>query len=297
MAIAPYPINPPVRVPLPRGRLLDIISEFDAPDDRWVMGVTWQPWPCEALLTMDVDVCSRIDFTDFPRQCQAAITQSAFSVYDALIGSTLEYTPEDIEEVLTANVTLKSSASFATELISGAVSGDRALSKSAHPTTLLSTASTIYNAMLAIENDLAFSLQGAQGMIHMPPGLLQEAVRMCGLRIGSDGQWETPLGNKVVADAGYIGARKPDFSATPGVQLTTAWVYGSGLVQYKMTAPMAVDGGNIGSTLTNFTGRENAAQSVFTSRNRMTRFVDRIGILIFDPCPVNAVLVNYTENA
>lgn len=307
MALPKVPIKAPARKPMPRGRLLDIISRFELDPvnngdqtvaARWINGVTWQPEPCRGLFTADVDACAEIDFIQIAPICEAAITQTPFAVYDALKGSALEYTADDLLAIIEGRVTLKTSAAFASELLSGAASGDRALRKSAHaPSIAFGAAATpIYNAIAVLEADLASTMRGARGMIHMPPGMLQEAVRISELELNADGQYETPLGNLVVADAGYLNAPQP----TGGGGASTAgndWIYASGPVEYQWSSPIAIDAGNIGSTITSFTSRETAALSVFTSRDDITRFVEAVGILIFDPCPVTAVLTSYGENA
>lgn len=312
----PLVINPPGVEPVPRGRLLDAIPTIvphgaingdREVEERWaVAGVTWQPEPCQALFSMDVNVCARIDHTDIPHVCEAAITQTAFSVYEAFYGSALEYSPEALAAIALSRITVKLSAAFATELITANISGANglALSKSATqpPALTFGTTAPLYRALPILENELAARLRGGKGIIHMPPGMLEQAVYQCEVELNADGVFETPVGNLVVADAGYVNMAKPVGSATAGTPGTTDWVYASGMVRYAKSGIISVDGGNIGSSLTNYTGRENLtgidpAQSSFKSRDAMIRYFDVLGILIFDPCPVTAALVTYSENS
>lgn len=287
----PLPISQAPIAPLPRGRLLDIIQKFDMggqPVGRFLGGVTWTPNLCQGLLTTDAnDGCTLIPFGDVHASndrydCEPVVAQYPFHVYDALRGSTLEYTAEELGEEVTRRLPTLLSAAFASELLSSSAGGANALalSKSAHaPTDGGYTArANILSAIFALETELAKTLYGAQGMIHMPPGMLIHAVAGGGFILNSQGQYETPLGNLIVADAGYVDAPAPTGQSASSTG--TEWVYASGPVRYQMTEPGPVDDGD--------------ANSMFTmSRNRLTRFFETYGILVFDPCPVTAVLATY----
>lgn len=303
----PVRIAAPVpQVQLTTGRLLDVINEIqfegvtngDADVDlRWLQGITWRPEPTHALYGSDVDVCTRIDYTATPRLCDPWITQTAFSVYDAFKAASLEFTPEEAQAIIEGRVTRKVSAAFAKELLDGAISGDRSLSNQAHPPFLrafASAATPIWYCLSVLEDDLARTLRGQAGMIHMPPGLLAQAVESYELIRGDDGQYRTPLGHQVVADAGYVDAIAPGGNAASAA--STEWVYASGPVLYRRSAVRMVDGGNIGSTMTTYTGREDlrSADYVgFRTHDDMTRYADVFGIFQFDPAPVSACLASY----
>lgn len=289
---------------LPRGQLLDIIETFQlegepANQNRWLMGVTWQPEPCRGLTTGDVEICSALDFPNNPNtfpDCETAITQTPFSVFDALKGSLPDTFPEDLERILRSRFLIKRSGAFGKELLSGAGSGDMALSKSAHAPTLraFGTAVPIWLALAVIEDELARTLYG-KGYIHISPGLLGQARATYGLMLNSQGVWETPLGNCIIADIGYVDAKEPVGQAASGTN--SDWIYGSGPIRYRLTEPRMVDGDNIGSTITNFTGVVGSGQQppAFGTRNVSKRFINSQGILIFDPCPVTAVLASYEQ--
>lgn len=305
MALPKHVVSRIPQTPVPRGRLLDIAAPIDLDPAtngnrtvplRWINGITWQPEPCYALRAMDVDACARIDFNGPPHACDAALTQTPFAVWDAFRGASLEFTPAEIEELLAGRFTLKMSAAFASELLTAAASGDRALRKSATvPTVAPGAAQPIYNALAIIEAELAIRLQGARGMVHVPPSLLGEAISKAAICLDpTTGQWETVTGHQVVADAGYEGAPQPTgfgAAATSG----QAWIYASGPVRYAATAPAMVDDGNVGSTITNFTSLESAP--TFTTHDDILRYRDAAGIFQFDDCPVTAVLASYSVNA
>lgn len=318
MPLAALPIDAPALTPVPRGRLLDVarplsdlirspINGDEAVAERWTgNGVTWSPNGCFALDTADVDACARIDLTANARPCDAVITQTPFSVYKAIIGSALEYSYAELEAIVNGWVTDRLSAAFARELLTASVSGDKALRKDAHPAVkqTFATSAPIAVTLSKIEDDLAVNLRGNRGMIHMPPGMLAHAVAQYGVTL-MDGQWQTPLGNLVVADAGYastnvsggvtttIQTQPQGGGAAPTA--TTDWIYGSGMVYVGRTTVDTVQGGNVGSTVVNqpglvLSGQPNAS---FRSRNEFTMFSIAYGILVFDPCPVVAALATY----
>lgn len=310
MALPALPLPQVDQTLLPaRSRLLAVIDEFPvegsevggAQANRWAAGgVTWQPEPCLPLFTGDIDVCTRVDFTDFPRTCEPAITQTAFTVYDAFQASMLDLKVEEMEEILAGRVTRKLSAAFASELLTGAASGDRALRKDATAPTqraLSSAAAPIWYVLAVLEDELARRLRGTKGIIHLPPMFLAQAKATYGVALEGD-RWVTPLGNLVIPDAGYIAAEGAGGQPEGGGGAAAAgqgWVYASGPVEFRMTEARTVDGDNIGSTITSFTGRENAAQSVFTSRNVSKRFRSLVGLLRWDPCPVTAALASIEQ--
>lgn len=309
MALPLHVVSRITQPQLTAGTLLSSISEIDLGpvtngdrpvDSRWLNGITWQPEPNFALYSNDVDVCVRVDFTQTPRVCDAAITQSAFSVYDAIKAATIEYRPEEIEEMVLGRVTRKLSAAFARELLAGSISGDRSLSSVAHAPfrrTFASAATPIWYTLAVLEDDLARVLRGTQGTLHLPPGMLGQACTTYGVCMKDDGNFYTPLGNLVISDAGYAGSPQPAGQGANN-SLLNDWVYASGPVRYRRSAPQMVDGGNIGSTMTTYTGREDLRSADYTgfrTHDDMTRFADVYGIFQFDTAPVTACLASYEQ--
>lgn len=303
MALPALVINTPALEPLPRGRLLDMARPLvphapingDQTLERWVGGgVTWTPEGCFALDTVDVDACARLDLNAVPRDCEPAVVQQPFSVYKVFKASNLEYTYDEATAIARDWVTHRFSAAVARELMTATVSGStNSLSSKAHVARSQAGSAPVAQTLAKIEDDLAFNLRGNRGMIHLPPGMLGLAVKGYGLRL-ENGQWETPLGNLVVADSGYVNSTKPvGFGAAASA--TQDWIYGSGLVHFAVTSVGAVDGGNMGSTMTNFTGVETntGPAPTFKSRNVMTIVAAAEAIVVFDPCPVVAALATY----
>lgn len=287
MAAAPQLIaGPNSPTPLPR-RLLDVIPRFmvdntPAGGIAWLNGVTWQPRLCDQpVLRMDVDVCANGDFVD-PNYalCRTPIVQQAFSVWDVYGGPTTEYSGTYIERRLREAFALEQSWAFAKELIGLSVSGGQSLSSAAHAPADLAFSTPASSVMVAIgilEAELARNLRGGTGIIHLSPGMLGQAVENGHMEV-VDGHWQTPLGHWVIADAGYVDAVAP--TGAVASTAATEWIYSSGPVEYQSTAAELID--------------EDPNQRTDISTNKIKSWMASHGILIFDPCPVSAVLAPYT---
>ena len=271
--------------PQPR-RLLDVIDRVPGMDpdnpERWLMGLTWQPWQQCRALTAEADTeCSVVLLEVTPQECPAAVTQTPFRISDAYKGSTLDTTSDTTAEILVSRYNLQISASFASELLSGAASGGRALSKSATAPNDYAFgvgAVHIYNAFARLEEELAERLQGQVGYLHVPPGMLAKAKVFYGVELNAEGQWETAAGNIVISDAGYCVPTPPTGQAAAGVG--NDWLYASGPVYFESTSPILV---GVGS------------DTFDRTRNTLRQYIDGFGILVFDPCPVTAILATYLE--
>lgn len=278
-------------VELPAGpnqprRLLDVLSRIPNAGDaasptRWLEGVTWRALVCRELTADTDEVCDPVDFDVDPHDlndtdwCTWQV-QPAFRLADAARADLLSAGIDEDEgaAMLVERYNTRMSAMFASELISGAASGGMSLSTVASEGGLtFGAAVALPLAMSRLETEIARRLQGAAGFIHLPPGLLAQAVSNYGLEL-SDGTWRTPAGNIVISDAGYVDAEEPTGESQSGTD--EEWVYASGPVFFESTAPAVAPSGNtdIGA-------------------NTWTAFVHGYGILVFDPCPVTAVLVDY----
>jgi hypothetical protein len=276
-----------IRLPAARRqprRLLDVLDRLPGVEgNRWLEGVTWQPTACRALTVEGGDDCSNFDFNVVPDECEAAVTQDPFRVSDAFKAATLDMIYSEVDEMLASRFNLQVSASFASELLSGAASGGMSLSSEASAPNGAAFgvgATPIWNALAILEEEIAERLQGGVGYIHLPPGLLSQAVSECELTLNTDGQWETPVGNIVISDAGYINPPPPTGEgASSGAE---DWIYASGPVWFESTVPILIGQGSETLTL---------------SENTFTQYIAGYGILVFDPCPVTAVLVSYNIEA
>jgi hypothetical protein len=127
-------------------------------------------------------------------------------------------------------------------------------------------------ALAAVENALAARLVDGLGMIHVDPGTLTLLAVDGGLNF--DGaQYRTATGHYVVGDAGYSGGEPASGPGAPGdVTAGQRWIYGSGLVYYKITD----DPGLV------------APESFNIAKNRATFNDEAYAIVIFEPCTVVA---------
>ena len=268
-------------------RLLDVLQEItfetawggDAGANAWLNGITWQPRPNRPLHGGAVNTCDPADPTDPNYGCPTSITQAAFELYDAFHAPLLEYTADEVAQILLDRYDHLHSPAFATELINGALSGGSSFSNTAHAPTLRAFGAAslpVEHGIAVLEDELSRTLRGTAGMIHIPPGLLGNAWWVAGLR-EVNGRFFTALGHEVVADAGYVDAKEPSGQAASGAMME--WMYASGPVRYKKTAPQV-----LGFDPNEYTNM---------SRNVVYRWLTAYGILQFDPEYVTAVLVDY----
>lgn len=269
------PVTLPAPQSLPR-RLLDVAPKLDG---RWMLGVTWNPRPCRGLLAIPSDDCGVETLDAITRVCETAVVQPPFQIIDALKGTTLDWTLAEVDEMLLANFGLTVSAAFATELITATASSGMGLSTEAHApngAAFGSAATPIWNALAILEEELAENRPGQVGYIHLTPGLLAQAVTSYGVSVGASGQWETPVGNIVISDSGYISPAQPTGQAAAST--AEDWVYSSGPVAWQ-----ASDAEGLGVN----------HEAYDMTRNTIHRWISGYGILVFDPCPVSAVLASY----
>lgn len=279
----------PIPGPQPR-RLLETIPRLPPIEDRnaarWLEGVTWEPWECRMLTVGHEDDCGTgADLGSIvPAVCQTAVSQVPFRIADAYKMSVLNENLDEIGLRQTARYNLQISAIFAHELIAGSGTGVMSLSNQATPpngAAFGAAAVTTWYGLQVLEEEIAERLQGGIGLIHTPPGLLGRFVMESGVHLNALNQWETPAGNIVIADAGYMNPVQPTGGGGASA-VTTDWVYASGPVFFEATMPILLDPAFVGGTT-----------AAAWNRDIVQQFVEGYGILVFDPCPVTAVLVTY----
>lgn len=282
------------------GLLLNAIPQFDATvatqgseqsnPYRWLDGVRFQPRPCRGIQILSLLPCVDQTFDITGTDCQAYVLQMPFELLDTLNGSPLQLTMEDLDLLLNERADMMKSWAFAKALIGPVITaGTLTLAATAHAPVgqpFNSAAIPVNRAIAVLENELARTLFGAAGMIHMSPGLLHLAQSAGGLdEVENDdgteaGYYETANGTRVVSDAGYVDAQKPQTGAVSDQTVgTDDWIYASGPVEYQY-----YDAGFIGNDTT---------ESTDIAHNKLRRYRSATGMLIFDPCPVTAVLASY----
>lgn len=289
----PDPTGLEVVVELPRGpmqprRLLDVTEGIPGANDggtaRWMNGVRWRAWPCRDLTIAspgtpcdsEILEATAEDLRGDGEECTDWLIQVPFRIDDAIINNVLEDTDQSYSrERIVDRYNQQISAAFASELISGVGSGGTSLSAVAtepesHP---FGTAVPLVEALAHLEDEIGRRLKGAAGFILLPPGALSAAI---GFGTTFDGQfWRTPAGNYLVSDAGFVDATEPD-SETAAAD-GEAWIYASGQIFVESTLPKVLD--SIDIDVNEF----------------MLRNVGH-GIIVFDPCPVTAVLAEYATS-
>lgn len=286
----PTGLEPVVELPLgpvqPR-RFLDVVGEipgaFDGAAARFINGLRWRAWPCRELtLSQTNDPCTTDDLgdiaedlrTDSPDGCEDWLHQGSFRVEDAIINNVLD----DIDMSQSRDRMLtrwdrQISAAFAAELISGAASGGLSLSNTATApeSWAFGAAIALKSALSHLEDEIARRLQGGAGYIHVPPGLLARVVGLTNASLDGD-SYRTATGNFLWSDAGYVDAVAPTGGSGPADG--EAWLYASGPVFAARTDVKVLESIDI------------------TDDEFMLRDFGH-GIILFDPCPVTAVLVDF----
>lgn len=288
MATSDY--APPLGRVLDRPRMssqfLDVAPRMPDAEGRWAgVGVKVEQFPFRPQVGKPADVCNHTDLAESPLECSADDWETflPFIVGDAVKRSSMDekVASETTDELLAALRTHGLSYFYAKELVAAAASGSQSLKSTAHAAAGIafgSAATPIWNALPALESDLAGVTYGQAGVIHMPPGMLSQAVAECGLRM-EGGNWVTPLGNVVIADTGYIGMAAPTGQSASGSG--EDWLYASGPVRWayaEQPSPFVThDGGS-------FTLSTNKGTSVLYGQ----------GVIVFEPATVSAVLASYT---
>jgi len=293
MAIAPLVIEFPERAesnePSVGPSLLSAISTFPMPteaaglDRRWMSGVTWQPCPCTALTKTLADVNSPAATVIAPvRVPLAAITQKPFSIQDVFDVNAIEwdYQFDRVDSDMKDRFFDQVSALFTKELVTGTASTGRSLLTDAHAPSERAfnvSATPAFAAISFLENELARKLFGEAGIIHLSPGIFTLVAWRLVQR--ADGSWWTPRGNRVVADSGMVDASAPTGAAASGAN--DDWIYATGDIFYQSTEPELL--GDL------------AREWIDISTNKVERILQSFGILVWDPCPVTAILASYNE--
>lgn len=270
-----------------RGLLLEAISTFDVPSDvtqgnslRWLEGVRFQPHPCTGPNLLSLAPCDTAQTFGSGTGCEPYVLQYPFQIEDALNGSPLQLDDDDLDELLDERAEITLSYAFGRALLGPLqTTSQLTLSTSAHAPDGLAfgAASTpLTNAIAALESELADNLFGGVGMIHVPPAMMHQLMYR-GALIPTDAHWETPNGHIVVSDAGYHAPPAPTGGGASA--LGEDWIYSSGLVVYQHT-----DRGI------------NTDGTVDIVHSRIERIRNQMGILLFDPCPVSAVLTKYEQS-
>lgn len=254
-------------------------SNFDSALDRsrWAMdGLTFSPWTF-GLPEVDVSNCEAT-YDKQPGEIDGDVTQPGFLLWRSLECSGLSGFRANLQARLNYSLNELVSASLAAELETGAAStGIGLIGDATYGAVQVGTAAlSLPLAFAHLEDFLATELNGAQGTIHLTPGLYAIAY---GFNLIDD-QDLSPTGHHVVGDAGHSGTVQPFGLADPGDD--ERWIYATGPIFYDLTpvdpTPEGVD-----------------AETYDFTRNIDRPLAERKAIVLFDPNILGAALVTYTD--
>jgi hypothetical protein len=241
----------------PWGLLIDSAAKLNS--DRWLGGIGFNSTCADPAERFPIEFCDYGE-THFPDTPVGDLVDfTAFAVFFDQTCSALGVEYGWLADQTMNRAAVEASAQFAAELANSVTDNnpsfvDAAVINIPSPDPIV--------AFAALEGWLARRLQGAQGMIHVPPSVFFTLAGQMNLN-GST--WLSPSGHIVVADAGYETG-DPTFNA--------GMMYGSGMVAIGYDSPRPLGG---------------EGESVDIRRNQVTARAVMEGIVAFDPCTVATV--------
>lgn len=265
-----------------RAMLLFAMEKAGLEANRWFAGVKYQPRDCRPLtLGSSAWYCDDpgLDTLAAGADCVPFFIQYAFSIDDAMRDVTMGRTGDELRDELQARYNEMVSWAFAATLTgqNAGFTGITLPSQAHAPDPGYGAGTAMIKALAILENELADTLRGAVGLIHMSPGALLVANAGGALEVEGT-EVRTPSGHKVVADAGYFKAAAPTGQSDAAVG-TSEWIYASGPIEYEVQ-PFTVLG-------------EGPNDYTDPFHNKLERQSQEQGIFLFDPCAVTAVLATY----
>lgn len=185
------------------GRAADNYLSGDADGVRWTAGLKFVPRGRPRMTSIATsDPCALYTFV----AAEGYESELAFTVFEfqerltcSAIGG---WSQEEISEWTRVEAQAAFSAALAKQAMYGSY-GATALPDLYNTRTQLANASTALEALAIVEDGLAVRSLGRRMMIHVSPGILTRLVA-AGAVTMRNGQWVSPTGHYVVADAGYL---------------------------------------------------------------------------------------------
>lgn len=235
---------------------------------RWQNGIVFQPDACASGGVVSIG-CKGNTATMEAADRVPLVDIDPFVVWAADKCSTLAFNIEEYEA--RARRALAASESFwiAHELWNGTVAQADALSngwlRSIGSDVLTSGPATPIDALGCLEQGLGRCGQGRRGLIHMTPQVLVHLAVLGAVRL-EGGYWLTPMGNIVVADAGYDGTGPNNY----GADLTTQWMYSTSMMRILLSPPVVF--------------APFGAQSIDRGKNTAIVYAQRLALVQWDEC-------------
>lgn len=228
-------VGAPPAVP-PRSGLL-IVAQPAPGSDRWQGGIRWSPEQTLGGGAADV-TCGGSTLALGQKDNPAWSEADPFLVWTEDHCSTLGSLARDFEGRARRQLEAVGSFYAARELWKGELAQAASLDNNwltRDPALLEASAAPVDTALRLIEQGLGEMLGGRRGMVHVSPAVLDALAVNNALQL--NGQvWLTPMGNVVVADAGYPGDAPDDADSS------NQWIYGTPMIQYKLDPVNIVPG-------------------------------------------------------
>lgn len=234
---------PPSRPPL-YSLLAAIPPAPDDPDLRWQGGVRYLPESC-GLGGIDSIACEGNVGAMDPSTGPDIVEADPLWVWEADECSTFGYQARDWNGRATRALAATRSFRLARELWRGTVAQADSLENrwlampAAESDTVTDGPTDPVPALACVEAALSLALTGSQGLVHVTPQLLVHLVEKAVVsRTAPGAAWTTPLGNIVVADAGYTGEGPGGIPAGAGSQ----WFYGTPMIRARLGPVVVIPG-------------------------------------------------------
>lgn len=280
--IAAPPVQPP------RYGLL-VAAQTTIADGEWAIdGVTFDPEQCGNSGRVQIECrgnTAEMDANTRP----ASVTADPFLVYASDRCSPFGFAAADYVARATRQLEATQSFEVAGELWDGtlrdaadaedAITDNPALTDTTSD-TLTSTSGEVSPvvALGMLEQGLAECSRGRRGMIHVTPQVLVALVAESAVRI-EGGQFISPLGNIVVADAGYSGDGPGGTAAG-----STQWAYATGMIAVRLSTPII--------TPRNITDAQELAGRLNRDDNTIDVYAQRVALVQWDECCHLAAEIN-----
>lgn len=231
----------PITAPTPRPPsygLLVVAPTTTGDAERWPLGFTFEPMQCAASGKLAVECIGNTAAMSgvVDEDASPVVDGEPFLVVAGYQCSPFGFQARDWDGIVRAQLRAVRSFEVADQLWSdtlGLAAEDgtpfRPLNSLASD-RVTGSAATITDALACVEQALGACLRGARGMVHMMPQLLVHAAAQ--QAVHREGNlWVTPMGNVVVADAGYDGSGPGGLAAGD-----TQFIYGTSMVEVRLSA-------------------------------------------------------------
>lgn len=269
-AMNPTPVQPPLYGLLVAAQVTPLTGV------RWQDGVSWGPEQCGVSGRTVVDCFGMTDPLDGNRSPDV-VSSDPFLVWASDECSPFGSMARDWQGNARRQLEATQSYEIANELWTGRLQQTEADQEggflSDHSTLDVSYTGVgnAVDALACAEQALARCGQGRRGMVHVTPQALVHLVTNNTVRREGT-QFLTPLGNVVVADAGYDGSGPANEPPS-----TTQWLYATGMISVVIEAQAELNPPDLASAQT-------LAQALDRSDNTITVYAQRLAMYLWDRC-------------